>query len=208
MARKLVQEILVPAEYGRAFRVDKGQTMRIIAIEGPQVGDLAAFNAHNYREFYDPTFSYVVNRRQGTGNANKIQYLYSRPPRMNTMLEITDDKVEQHWCLSGSRCNPRIYELRDIKGPVRSCQGNLAEAIRDFGMPPEDVPDVFNLFMNVEHSPDGLYETVPSLAKKGDYTDFLAHMDCLIALSACPATPISNLNDGVNKPLQVEIWEG
>ena len=207
MAWKLVQEILVPAEYGRAWRLKVGQTMRLIAVDGPQVGDLAVFNAHNYREFYDPTFSLVMNRRAGTGNASAIRYLYSRPPRMTTMLEITADKVGKHWCISGSRCNPKIYEVQGIAGPVRSCQGNLAEAIRDYGMPPEDVPDVFNLFMNVEHSPDGLYETVPSLAKKGDYTDFLAHMDCLIALSACPASPISNLNAGVNKPLKAEIWE-
>ena len=136
MPGKLIKEITVPAEYGRAWRLDKGQTMRIIAIDGPQVGDLAVFNAHNYREIYDPTYSYVVNSRQGTGSATKIQYLYSRPSRMNLMLEITEDKVERHQCLSGSRCNPRIYELRGVTRPVRSCQGNLAEAIAEFGIPP------------------------------------------------------------------------
>ena len=52
------------------------------------------------------------------------------------MLEITEDKVERHQCLSGSRCNPRIYELRGVTRPVRSCQGNLAEAIAEFGIPP------------------------------------------------------------------------
>ena len=52
----------------------------------------------------------------------------------------------------------------------------------------------------------------PSKAKKGDYTDFLAHMDCLVALSACPANItdaawVVDINGGSNKALKVEIYE-
>ena len=41
MPSKLVDEILVPAEYGRAGKVSSGQRMRVIAIDGPQVSDMA-----------------------------------------------------------------------------------------------------------------------------------------------------------------------
>ena len=54
MSRKLADEIMVPAEHARAFHVKSGQTMRIIAVEGPQVGEVAIFNAHNYKEVYGP----------------------------------------------------------------------------------------------------------------------------------------------------------
>ena len=61
MSRKLVDEIMVPAEHARAFHVNSGQIMRIIAVEGPQVGNVAVFNAHNYRDVYDPYISYELN---------------------------------------------------------------------------------------------------------------------------------------------------
>ena len=59
MPWQLVNEILVPTEHGRAWRVEAGQTMRIIAIDGPQCGDLAVFNAHYYQETYSADFSYL-----------------------------------------------------------------------------------------------------------------------------------------------------
>jgi len=62
------------------------------------------------------------------------------------------------------------------------------------------VPDVFNAFMNVDI--DKFIVRRPA-AKKGDYIDLLAEMDCLVAISACPAQIILDSN----KPLQVEIWE-
>jgi hypothetical protein len=83
----------------------------------------------------------------------------------------------------------------------------LAEAIAPFGLSPEDVPDVFNMFMKVEYAQDGTYELRPSPAQTGDYIDLEANMDCLVALSACPGA-LTVVNDGVNKPLKVEIWEG
>ena len=213
MSWKLVNEILIPAEHGRAWRVNAGQTMRIINTEGPQVGDLAVFNAHDYTEIYDPDASYVRNWRQGTGNGHRIQYLYARPPKMSLMLEVTDDKVGRHWIVSGSRCNLLTYKLRGQipeNGYHRSCQDNIAEAIHEFGLPPERVPDVFNLWMTVDHNPEDMsYVVKEALCQKGDYIDFLAHMDCLIALSACPATEkgVSAINGDVNKSLKAEIWE-
>ena len=210
MAAELVGEILIPAEEARAFIVKKGQTMRVIEIEGPQAGDMAIFNANDYKEIYDPDVSYLLNCATGTGTPKRIKTLYSRPPRMNIMFNITEDKVGVHWCLCGGRCNQKIYELRyGVKGYHRNCQDNLAEAISSFGLTPEDVPDVFNLFQNVDMPEDGPYQHRPTGAKKGDYIDLLAHMDCLVALSACPANDVTPIGDydRVNRPLKVEIWE-
>ena len=212
MPGKLVDEIMVSAEHGRGWRVNKGQTMRIIAIEGPQVGDLTMFNAHNYAEAYDPALSYWFGHREGTGDGHKIKYLYSRPPRMNVMFEVTDDPVARHWIICGGRCNQRSYEVRGAKKQYRSCQSNLEEVIAEYGITPDRVPDVFNLWMNCEQKPDGGFEVRPSKAKKGDHIDFLAHMDCLVALSSCPGNHtdlgmVININDGNNKPLKVEIYE-
>ena len=204
MPGKLVEEIHIPREHARAFQVRADQTMRLIEIEGLQCADVAIFNTHNYRETYDPTVSYLLNSRQETGNAKTLKYLYSRPPNMDLMFTITDDKVATNWTLSGGRCNRRTYELQGIEGYHRNCQDNLAEAIAPFGLTSLDVPDVFNAWMDVEY-PDGRYKIGSAPAVRGDYIDFLAHMDCLVAISACPSD-LSPQAGGVTKPLKVEIY--
>jgi len=207
MPRKLVQEIFIPAEHGRAYIVKKGQTQRVIAIEGPQVGDMAIFNEHDYREVFSDDMSYIYNSALGTGNTRRIKYFYSRPPWSRIMFEVTEDKVGVHFAICGGKCDRKRYELIGIKGYHRNCHDNLAEAIAPFGLKSEDVPDIFNLFMNVDPDPQK-YTILPAVAKKGDYIDLLAHMDCLVALSACPAGDVFPINgEGGNKPLKVEVWK-
>ena len=214
MAWKLVNEIIVPAEYGRAWTVNAGQTMRIIAIDGGQCGDLAVFNAYNYRDTYAADFSWGWNHSMGTGNLFRLKYMYSRPPFCNLLMEITEDKVGENAVPMGHHCSRRSYELRGDprlmeRGNVRSCTDNIAEAIAPYGMKTEDVPQTFNFWMTVEYNTaDGTHIIGPNKAQKGDRIDFLAHMDCLIALSSCPADrPDVPINSGSNKPLKAEIWE-
>ena len=216
MSWKLVNEILVPAEHGRAWRVNAGQAMRLIAIAGPQCGDLAVFNAHYYKESYSADFSFMWNCYMGTGNMRHLKYMYSRPPFFNLLMEITEDRVAENAVNLGGHCNHRSYELRggdttDIlrtRGTRRTCQDNITEAISPYGMTAEDVPQTLNFWMTVEYQPDGTFKVLANKAEKGDRIDFLAHMDCLVAISSCPAdrsnTPI---NSGSNKPLKAEIWE-
>ena len=204
MPGKMVEEIHIPKEQARAFQVRTGQTMRLIEIEGLQCADIAIFNTQNYRETYDPTVSYLLNSRQGTGNAKTLKYLYSRPPKLDVMFTITDDKVATNWCLSGGHCNHRTYELQGVEGYHRSCQDSLAEAIAPFGLTSLDAPDVFNAWMNVDYV-DGRYQVGSAPTVKDDYIDFLAHMDCLVAISACPSE-LGLVNGGANKSLKVEIY--
>lgn len=204
MTRTLVQKLIIPKEQGRAFVVKKEQVLRIIEIEGPQMADVAIFNAHDYKETYDPALSYVLNAIEGIGNLKRISKLYSRPPRANIMFTVIEDKVGCHWVSNGTKCNAKTWELRGMPGH-RNCQDNLAEAIRPHGLTPDDVPDVLNAFMNVDYGENmESYSVKLPVAKKGDYIDLLAEMDCMVAISACPAQPLCNDN---NKPLKVEIWE-
>lgn len=211
MVKKLVQEILVPTEYGKGYVVKKGQTMRIIAIEGPQIGDMAILSANDHKETYDAGMSYILNCLQNTGDARHLKYLYSRAPWMNVMFTVTDDPVASHWVMMGGKCNMKIHKLRNPEGVKhgyrRNCYDNIQEALEPFGVPYDADPQVFNLWMNVGMTPDGAYQYAATKAKKGDYIDMVAEMDCLVALSACPTSGNTPSNAGVNKPLKVEIWE-
>lgn len=203
MARTLIQEFTIPEEQAIAFTVRKGQVLRLTEVDGPQMADVAIFNAHHYKETYDPGLSFVLNAMEGIGNLKKITKLYSRPPRANVMFTVIEDKVGVHWIINGMRCNAKTWEFRGMPGH-RNCHDNLAETLKPYGFASEDVPDVFNAFMNVEYGENlESYILKTPVAKKGDYIDLLAEMDCLVAISACPAQIILDSN----KPLQVEIWE-
>ena len=206
---KLVKELIVPAEYGRGLHVYKGQTLRIIAIEGPQVVDLTFLNAHNYREWYNAGQTYNLNIRRGTGTGRWVKHLYSNLPYSNVMLEVTDDRVAKHWIINGNHCSWVSNMHRGLPRSARSCHGNMADALWYHGIPNNMVPDSFPLWMNVDLTEDGRPLILPSLAEKGERFDLLAHMDVLCAISSCPGNQggMTELNAGSNKPLKVEVWE-
>ena len=209
--RKLLKELVVPAEGGLAYEVREGQVQRIVMVDGPQVGDMAVFNVDNYKETFDPDTSYIYNAVEKTGTDKHITYYYSRAPHQRVMFEVLEDRVGTHFVLNGSKCTPKRFELMGVEGYHRNCFDNLAEAIAPYGLTPEDVPDVCNLFMHVGFDAEGRYAILPPTGGKGDYIDMLAQMDCLVALSACPAGDLTGINgegaDAGNKRLKVEIWE-
>ena len=116
----------------------------------------------------------------------KIKKLYSKPPRDNVMLTVVDDPTGVHLPWNGGRCSRKIYEQFFNMPDHRSCQDNLAEALAPYGLTEDDVPDVFNAFMNAEGFSEGRFDTLEPITKKGDYISMRAEMDILVGVSACP----------------------
>jgi len=203
----IVKELIIPAGEGRAFLVEKGQILRILQVEGEQVADATFFNAHNYKETFHAGHTVWLNCIEGTGTIKSVKKLYSKPPYENVMFTVVKDTVGVHFPYIGGRCSRLIYKLRDkvAAPPHRTCQDNLAEAIRPYGLNDDDVPDIFNIWMNVDIAPSGCFIIKPPVAKKGDYIDLRAEMDSLVAISSCPSdkAPVNNYRI---KPLKVEIY--
>jgi uncharacterized protein YcgI (DUF1989 family) len=205
MRGKLVEEIVIPARYGRAVVVKKGQVLRIHQITGGQAGDCAFYNANDYKEWFHVGQSWAINGILKTGTAKTFRHFYSKPPRENVMLTTLADTYKNHWGNNGGRCSAKLYKLRDNLAQHRSCQENIAEALAPFGMTSDDVTDIFNIFMNVDLHTDGSFTIKPSTATKDDYMDLRAEMDVLAAVSACPADT-SPTNGGKSNPLGLKIF--
>lgn len=200
------QRILIPAGEARAFMVPRGKKFRLIQVEGEQVADAIFFNANDYREVFHAGHTVYMACLEDTGTIRRVTKLYSKPPRENVMLTVTDDRAGLHFASIGTRCSRLIYRTRDRvpAPPHRTCQDNLAEAIAPYGLTPDDVPDVFNIWMNVEIDRHDRFVVKPPLVKKDDYIELRAEMDCLAAISACPSD-IAAVNNFRIKPLRVEI---
>jgi uncharacterized protein YcgI (DUF1989 family) len=214
-SRTIVEEFVVPASHGRGFVVPTGHTLRIEEIEGKQVVDATFQNADNLRETFHAGQTTALNMLGGTGNLKSVRYLYSRPPYENVLMEVTDDPVGVNFAWMGGRCTRKIYELRNARGigrrveleGHRTCQQNLEEALAPFGVEPDMVPDVFNIWMNNDDEATVREQHMvflPPVADVGDYIELRAEMNVLVGISACPNDQ-DEVNDRTPKPLGIKI---
>lgn len=197
----LLADFIIPATYAKAFEVKQGQVLNIVQVEGPQMVDAVFLNARDLKEVFHAGWTAALNMINGTGTMRKVAKLYSKPPRDNVMLEVLEDPVGVHLPWNGGRCSRGFYEGIGMKNH-RSCQDNLAEVLAPYGLGEDDVPDVFNAFMNVAGIEEGKFETVMPVSKKGDYIALRAEMDILAAVSACPFDLLYT-----PRPLQIQIMQ-
>lgn len=201
---KLVEEIVIPAGTGHGLIVPKDHVLRIFLVEDTQVGDCAFYNADDHREYWHCGQSWGINATLGTGNARRFDHFYSKPPRENLMMTVLEDTVGNHWGNMSGRCSRMLYERWGF-GDHRSCQQNLEEALAPFGLEPDDVHDVFNVFMNAEMDGDGNFTICETTARKGDFIDLRADMNVLAGVSACPDDKMPT-NGGSCKPLGLHLY--
>lgn len=218
--RRVEQFVISLEERGKAFVVRKGQSARIICVEGPQVADLCFWNANDYKEhlWNDQTLN-----REGT-HLTTFSRLWSNMPKFRPMMTIIEDTVEnkptypgsRHHIILGAHCNPYYWywALKDKNHPYvtkYNCYYNMSRAIAPFGLEPKDLHDNLNLFQKTFlDAATGRYVVEPSDAKEGDYVEFYAEMDVLIAVSICSDGSDSiprTVGEQDIKPLGVEIYE-
>lgn len=201
-----VTSVHIPAGHGRAVEVRRGEVLRISVIEGPQVADATFLSLDNYREGFHVGQSVALNMIAGTGSMHHLTTLYSAPPHERPMMTVVEDTVGRHFAWNGGRCTRGIFASRDgVHDRRRSCQDNLAEAIRPWGLCGQDVADVLNVFQAVDIVDDRELVFLPSPAVAGDHVDLRAEMDLLAAVSACPSEA-SATNGHRAKPMRLEVF--
>lgn len=184
---------------GTAFRLRRGERLRVTDPEGEQVSDLMAFVDGDPDEWLSSgrTFDYEETIRLTTGN--RLWSNRSRP-----LLTIEGDTCGTHDFLL-TPCSPEMYTLLyglpdDHEHP--SCLTNLALHLGPHGMDRDRVPTTFNIFMNVPVRPDGSLSVETPTSRAGDHITFRAEADLVVGLTACAA---EGTNNGRLKPIDYEI---
>lgn len=216
---RVVDTIRVPPRDAVSFRVPAGHSFRIVSSEGPQVGDLNLWHADNLDEHF---FSGKTRQLHAT-HVTRGDRLWSSLPGMRSMATITHDTLEWYGWDSdgagvhdviGTRCDP--YTNRLLKGVDyhHCCHSNLVRALAaELGKETIEVEhhihDVLNVFMCTGFTCDThQYFMKASPVRPGDYIEFLADIDLLGVLSACPGGDCgSSHSDDVTAcyPLLVDI---
>lgn len=194
--------ILLEPGTGKAVEVRRGHVLRVEQVEGGQCADFNAFNLNDYREAFNSGRTRVqYGLFPTTGDV-----LWSAPPRERPMLTIIADSVGSN-DVSFPRCTALLFESAWGYEVHTNCQDTLAEALREYGLTPDDVHDSFNMWMNTTVDPrTGRLGIEANLAKAGDYIEMLAHFDILAAISVCGAD-LSRTSNFALHPLLVSIRE-
>lgn len=192
------ETIRIEPRTGVAFILHHGETLRVIDPMGEQVSDLTAFDANDPQEWLSSgrTIDYANRIYLHEGDT-----LYSN--RSNPMLVITKDTVNGHDFLLTPCSQEMFAKLYGIHEPRPSCFSNLAKNLEPFGIEPDRIPTTLNIFMDVR--PDaktGELTIGPPNSRAGDYTEFTAQRDLIIALTACSA---EKSNNGMFKPIDFRI---
>ncbi len=176
----------------------RGGFFRISSIEGPQVGDLNLWNAHDLSErFYSGKTRALHGTHLTTGDR-----MWSAFPHLRPLATIIEDTLDWYGIdefggsvhdVIGTRCDPYTHALLS-EGDLyhHCCHSNLTRALADhLGVPLKEAEanlhDVLNVFMCTGFTRDtGQYFMKASPVRPGDYLEFFAETDLLGALSACP----------------------
>ncbi len=186
MARKgkgsvLLEEVL-PAKGYKALAMKKGQTLRVVDVEGKQVMDFVAFNHLDPEEKLSMFWSNCFN---GTWKLTQGHTLYTN--RSNPMFTIVEDTVRMN-SSAGAFCTEQADFHRYGIHNLANCADNLTRALAPHGIQRKDIDEAccLNIFMNVSFDPDGTFQIREPISKPGDHIDLRSEMDVLVGISNCP----------------------
>ncbi|WP_448207004.1 urea amidolyase associated protein UAAP2 [Azospirillum sp. sgz302134] len=185
--------------------VRKGQTFRIVDLEGNQAADTLFYSAADPAERYSAVDTIREQRNVYLSVGTTLVSTMGNP-----MLEIVADTVGRHDTLGGAcatESNTVRYALE--KKCMHACRDSWMLAVAEneqFGLTKRDITHNINFFMNVPVTPDGGLTFADGVSGPGKYVEMRAAMDVIVLISNCPQ--LNNpCNDYNPTPIEVLVWD-
>ncbi len=198
-----IYDFTLPAGEPWAHEIRRGQTFRIVDLEGNQAADTLFYNAT------DPADRYSA---QDTIRAQGALYLTTGTrlvsARGNVLLTITADTCGRHDTLGGAcACESNMVRYAIEKRHMHACRDSFLLGLRrarpSWGN--RDITHNINFFMNVPVTPDGGLTFADGVSAPGRYVEMRAEMDVLALISNCPQ--LNNPCNAYNPtPVRLLIW--
>jgi uncharacterized protein YcgI (DUF1989 family) len=178
----------IAPQSGVAFELRAGEVLRIVDPQGEQVADLVAFTKSIPRSWLSSGKSIDFAGKIFLTTGDVLYSNLSQP-----MLSIVRDTVGRHDFLLAP-CSQETFDLlyEGDHSDHPNCLANLAGALAAFDIRLNDIPNAFNVFMNVEVSPHGMIEVCPPRSRPADHIELRAEQDLIIGLTACSAEKSNN----------------
>ncbi len=193
-----------PAGEPILFKVQQGQTLRIVDLMGNQAADVIFYAADDLAEHYSATDTMLA---QGGIYLTTGSRLMSNTGR--SLLTIVADTCGRHDTLGGAcaaESNTVRYALQ--KKFMHNCRDNYLIALQraDMGLTKRDLVPNINFFMNVPVTPSGELKFDDGVSGAGKYVEMRADTDVWVLISNCPQ--LNNPCNAYNPtPIELLVWE-
>ncbi|MDY7573920.1 urea amidolyase associated protein UAAP2 [Actimicrobium sp. CCI2.3] len=199
-----ILDVYQPAGEPWLHVMQRGQTLRIIDLEGNQAVDTIFYNASDTSERYSMT-----DTMQAQGGIYLSTGTVLMSNRGRPLLTIVADTCGRHDTLGGA-CAAESNTVRYAaqKKFMHSCRDNylLALAHADIGMGKRDIVPNINFFMNVPVTAEGGLTFEDGVSAPGKYVELRADTDVLVLVSNCPQ--LNNPCNAYNPtPVRFVIWD-
>lgn len=186
-------------------RIEAGQTIRILDLEGNQAADTLFYNADDPSERYS---AMDTIREQGNVYLTAESILMTNENR--PLMEIVADTCGRHDTLGGAcatESNTVRYSLD--KKCMHACRDSWMLAIaehEEYGLDKADITHNINFFMNVPVTAEGGLTFADGISDAGKYVELTALMNTIVLISNCPQ--LNNPCNAYNPtPVEVLVWE-
>ncbi len=197
---RIILDEIVPARAAWDHIVRRGETLRIVDLEGNQSADFLLYALHDDAERYSA---------QDTIAAQRNVYLTTGALLLsnegNPMARLASTTVARHDTIGGAcSCESNTLRYGHHTKSHHACVENFLQANARHGRGKRDMVSNINWFMNVPIEQDGNLGIVDGISAPGLHVDLLAEMDVIAVISNCPQ--INNPCNAFNPtPLRVMI---
>ncbi len=195
---------VLPSGRGWSREIARGQSFRIVDLEGNQAVDTLFFDARDPSERYS-----AADTIRGQGNIYLTTGTRLLSSEGRPLMTIVADTCGRHDTLGGA-CSAESNQVRYAleKRYMHSCRDSfLLELARlGRGMGKRDLPSNINFFMNVPVTPSGGLSFADGVSAPGRYVELRAETDVLALISNCPQ--LNNPCNAYNPtPVRLLIWD-
>ncbi|GAA0354641.1 urea carboxylase-associated family protein [Actinoallomurus spadix] len=176
-----MRRLVVPAREARAVRLATGDRVRIVDLEGRQVGDVFCFAAEDPSEHLS-----AAHTRTQLGRLFPAVGESFVTDRRRPILTLADDTSPGAHDMLIAACDPARYRAHGVEGWHASCAENLHRSLGTLGLRTSVVPQPVNVFMRIAIEEDGGLTWLPASTRPGDGVTLEAAMNCVLVVSACP----------------------
>jgi urea carboxylase-associated protein 1 len=195
-------DVVIPARAPWSHVLRKGQTLRLVDLEGQQAVDALFYAARDTAQRYS---AQDTVREQGSAYVGPGTRLMSNEGLV--MARVVADSSGRHDTLAGCcSCESNAVRFGESARYQHACRENFVLELGRHGMGKRDIVPNVNFFMNVPINEAGEFAVLDGISPPGSYIDLLAEMDVLCVFSNCPQ--INNpCNDFNPTPVRVLIWD-
>jgi uncharacterized protein len=161
-------------------RIEAGEVLRIVDLEGQQAVDFLCYCADDLEDRYSATNTIKV---QGSVYVRKGTVLYSDAGL--ALMTVVEDTFGWHDTIYGCCSEANNFLRYGVRG-FPSCYDNFLDALQPHGLGRSAIVGNVNFFMQVPVLDRGEAAVAPAVSPPGSYVDLRAECATLAVLSNCP----------------------